>query len=604
MQLVLLEIANFRGVRSGRIVLGRHSVFVGPNNCGKTTIFEALALLFGRDRLVRSLTEHDFFGGSPAPQDRIKVIATVGGFEGDDFTAYPTWFGDNRGVPKWFDPATSAVHATRTNAAWPLVCQIAFAARFDRDSLEVETARYFHDDPQAPDVFEQGTWVSVPTTLIREVGLFLVPANRAWDKVISFGSELFRRIVVSGGGLPAAAVIEERDALRNPAKPLEEDPHLAELVADLNSELGGFFTSKPRLQLRVTTTDSDGVLEAVVPHYIHEGANWSVPARRHGSGLVSLQWLLLLLQFGRRRAEAGQGFWIALEEPELHVPPALQRRIVHRLQALSTQTFVSTHSPMVAALSDSRGLTILRNEGGQLTCQTLAGAVLSADTPNAVRKLFELNRLDTIGALMHDVVLVPEGRIDTDLIRLLVRIVDARQSWDAEQECRFDAHIGVVSTHDGSVVATHDCLSKLHAKVVCLVDGDPAGAGYVAELEGKPAPPNLIFQWPPGWTIEDAIGWIARAEEAAFVAALSQSPLQPPPPSVADMVARMKVKGAPGMKSDNVAYDSIAEALVQVPACVARARAMLNAMTDACLGVATPIFATPAGHPRLRTLVQ
>ena len=70
------------------------------------------------------------------------------------------------------------------------------------------------------------------------------------------------------------------------------------------------------------------------------------------------------------------------------------------------------------------------------------------------------------------------------------------------------------------------------------------------------------------------------------------------------MVARMKVKGAPGMKSDNVAYDSIAEALVQVPACVARARAMLNAMTDACLGVATPIFATPAGHPRLRTLVQ
>lgn len=142
-----------------QVSLGRHSVFVGPNNCGKTTIMEALALLFGRDRLIRSLTEHDFFGGSPAPQDRIKVVASIGGFEGDDFTAYPTWFGDNRGVPKWFDPDTSTVHATRTNAAWPLVCQVAFAARFDRDSLEVETARYFHDDPQAPDVFEQGTWV-------------------------------------------------------------------------------------------------------------------------------------------------------------------------------------------------------------------------------------------------------------------------------------------------------------------------------------------------------------------------------------------------------------------------------------------------------------
>jgi hypothetical protein len=33
--------------------------------------------------------------------------------------------------------------------------------------------------------------------------------------------------------------------------------------------------------------------------------------------------LLLLFQFGRQRAAAGDGFWMALEEPELHVPPPL-----------------------------------------------------------------------------------------------------------------------------------------------------------------------------------------------------------------------------------------------------------------------------------------
>lgn len=601
MQLVLLEITNFRGVRTGRIALERHSVLVGPNNCGKTTIIEALALLFGRDRLVRALTEHDFYGGRPKPQDRIKIVATVGGFEGDDFTAYPLWFGDNRGIPKWLDPATQTVHPVRTDNAWSLVCQIAFAARFDKDSLEVETARYFHDDPNAPDVFEQGTWVSVPSALIREVGLFLVPANRAWDKIISFGSELFRRVVASGSGLPAAAVIEVRDALRQPAKPLEEDPHLTELITDLNTELGGFFSSKPKLQLRVTATDSEGVLDAVVPHYVHEGADWSVPARRHGSGLVSLQWLLLLLQFGRRRALAGQGFWIALEEPELHVPPALQRRIVHRLQALSTQTIVSTHSPMVAALSDSRGLSVLRNEGGTMTCQNLASAVLKQAAPNAVRKLLELNRLDTIAALMHDVVLVPEGRIDVDLMRLLVRIVDAHQSWDASQECRFDAHLGLVPTHDGSVVVTYDHLSKLHAAVVCLVDGDAAGTGYMAELEGKAAPPSLILRWPEDWMVEDVVGWAASANEAAFLAALASSSLPQPPASVPDLVQRLKTKGGVGMKSDNVAYEAIAETLIQVPACVARARELLNAMSDTCMGIATPRFVQPAGHPRVRT---
>jgi putative ATP-dependent endonuclease of OLD family len=60
MHIVRLKISGFRGVHSADITLGRHSVLVGPNNSGKTTVIEALALLFGRDRLVRRLTEHDF----------------------------------------------------------------------------------------------------------------------------------------------------------------------------------------------------------------------------------------------------------------------------------------------------------------------------------------------------------------------------------------------------------------------------------------------------------------------------------------------------------------------------------------------------------------
>jgi putative ATP-dependent endonuclease of the OLD family len=65
MHIVRLKISGFRGVRSADITLGRHAVLVGPNNSGKTTIIEALALLFGRDRLVRRLTEHDFHGSAP-----------------------------------------------------------------------------------------------------------------------------------------------------------------------------------------------------------------------------------------------------------------------------------------------------------------------------------------------------------------------------------------------------------------------------------------------------------------------------------------------------------------------------------------------------------
>jgi len=47
-----LSIENFRGIMSGKVQFADHVVLVGPNNSGKTTIIESLALVLGRDRLV------------------------------------------------------------------------------------------------------------------------------------------------------------------------------------------------------------------------------------------------------------------------------------------------------------------------------------------------------------------------------------------------------------------------------------------------------------------------------------------------------------------------------------------------------------------------
>jgi putative ATP-dependent endonuclease of OLD family len=98
MQIADLRIENFRGIRTGRIRFGPHTVFIGPNNCGKTTVIEALALLFGRDRMIRALTERDFFGSDPQPADRIRLVATIIGFDGDEPADRTDWFRDDRSV--------------------------------------------------------------------------------------------------------------------------------------------------------------------------------------------------------------------------------------------------------------------------------------------------------------------------------------------------------------------------------------------------------------------------------------------------------------------------------------------------------------------------
>lgn len=602
MQITDLRIKNFRGIRNGHIRFGQHTVFVGPNNCGKTTVIEALALLFGRDRMVRALTEHDFFGSDPQPADRIHLVATITGFDGDEPADHSNWFREDRAVIKWWNPATGVVSATRDDTAWKLACQIGFSARFDRPSLEVETARYFHDDDAVIDVFVDEVWTAVPARLIRDVGFFLVPASRTWDRVVSFGSELFRRVVASGSGQPAESVLGERDRLRAPLQPLEADPQLEPIVARLNTELAGFFRTQPKLHLRVTATDSDGLLEAVVPHYAQAGVALSLPARRHGSGLISLQHLLLLLQFGRQRAEAGEGFWMALEEPELHVPPPLQRRLVHRIQALSTQTFVSTHSPMVAAISDPQAVAMLRNEGGVLSATPLLAAVLPAATPNSIRKLFYINRADTITALMHDVMLVPEGRTDHDWLKLLVRAVDLRQEWAAPDESRFGSHVGVVPTNNAAVEATVEALSGLHPRIAALVDGDGTGVGYAQALEVTASRPVVILRWPDGWTMEDVIGWILEADSPAAIILLSQS-IVPPLATIAALVARLKSEDRTmhGLKQDQVAYEAVANVIGAIEACCRRARDLLNAITDVLLGGDNARFSVTADEsPHIR----
>jgi putative ATP-dependent endonuclease of OLD family len=74
MQIRRLILSNFRGVKSGQIKFDGHTILIGGNSLGKSTVCEALDLLLGLDRLSRSnaINEHDFFrrtyideGGEP-----------------------------------------------------------------------------------------------------------------------------------------------------------------------------------------------------------------------------------------------------------------------------------------------------------------------------------------------------------------------------------------------------------------------------------------------------------------------------------------------------------------------------------------------------------
>jgi putative ATP-dependent endonuclease of OLD family len=60
-----LSVENFRGIKHGKVRFEQHTLLVGGNNMGKSTVCEALDLVLGPDRLNRRplIDEHDFHMG-------------------------------------------------------------------------------------------------------------------------------------------------------------------------------------------------------------------------------------------------------------------------------------------------------------------------------------------------------------------------------------------------------------------------------------------------------------------------------------------------------------------------------------------------------------
>ena len=586
MKLLALSIRGFRGVQQADLRFRTHDVLVGPTGVGKSTIIDSLSLVFGRTGLVRDLTEHDFYGSFPQATSRIRIVATLAGFDSDDPGDNDMWFREGRAVPKWWNSATGQAEPAPGGHAKSLCAQIAFAARFDLEELAIESVRYFHDDDDIEDPFLDDAVQLIPTRLFDDIGYYVLMARRTWGGAVSFASELFRKAVATVGGIPAQTVLQERDRLRAPTEPLEETAGLSPLVARMNRQLAELLPDAPRFQLRLTATDSESLLRALVPHYaVGEGV--SLPVGRHGMGLLSLQTFILLLELGRERVGMGKPFLLAMEEPELHIPPGMQRRLISQAVSIADQTVCTSHSPRVAAYYPAPSVQILDRDGERLVSTPMLPAPLDASATNARRKLFQDDRARLVEALMHHRVLIPEGRSEYEWFRLLSDVLEtgdiALATPDTDTPA-FGTVIGVVPTHDGAVADVYDALRRLRRGLVLLVDGDDGGAEKIKELNRGEPEPELILRWRNDWTIEDVVGWILKGDEDLALVEL-QRRIDHEFESIDELVSLFKSNtGQSRLKGDYVAYEEVAWAIGRLCGCRSRAAILLEAVTLATLG--------------------
>jgi len=371
MRIVRLDIENFRTIKKATLFPEKHNVYLGPNNIGKTSILEALNLLFNPEISPRSgvIDENDFFrreyrasvAATPidpgaeepraaeaapvptapeaAPIIRIEAVLTdLSDEDVDDYFAavLVPWRPVERtvveGTEAGDDPFDGADRAIRP----------CFEGWYDPDEDDFATRSFFRTDPN----LARDAYPTMGKVHKRAIGFLIYRDFRALQRPITLDPVgLFARLLQSQDATPRT-FDDVLARMKGGAAPLFDDENFARVVNEYRQELARYLPLDPtgdgkgHLSFEMTDRTREEV-KAISQLYVNDAL--PLPLQRMGAGTRSLSLLAVLLLITRKR---NRGI-LALEEPETFLFPHAQRRIIDEVLGLASQSFVTTHSPYV-----------------------------------------------------------------------------------------------------------------------------------------------------------------------------------------------------------------------------------------------------------------
>ena len=416
MKVVRLSISNFRGIKSGTMYFEGHTLLVGMNNVGKSTVCEALELALGHDRLRRSppVEEFDFFNAhyldksvDPAIPIPIEIEVVLSDLHEElankCFARLERWHTKEKRLLSVGDVGL---------ADHPDVCEclrIKTVASYNVDEDEFEAKSFFCNPLPGPG--ESPT--EVPRTIRPLFGFFYLRALRTGSRALSLERGSLLDIILQRRKIRTGIWENTIQQLRDLDPPIDEGAtNLAPILKNIEKRLGQYIplTGDGRATKLFVSQLMREHLRKTISFFLRtsEGED-SVPFQKAGTGTLNTLVFALLSLIADLRKD---NIIFAMEEPEIAVPPHTQRRIATYLLANVKQCFVTSHSPYVIERFEPNQIQILRKS----TDSVLTSTQLNIGTTLKGKTYRRHARRGLAEAMLGRGVIVCEGITEKDIV--------------------------------------------------------------------------------------------------------------------------------------------------------------------------------------------
>jgi putative ATP-dependent endonuclease of the OLD family len=371
MKITRLIIENFRSIRQLELYLGDNTVLIGPNNAGKSAIIDAIRIVLTRRWGQRGtgFTENDV--NRPGP-------------EGDPRTLPPvriTLIFEEPTAGAWDADMVAALEdimAVRADGRKMLTLRVTCA--WSEEKQAFDPAWQFLDSAEEP--LPERRRATNLTGFFGYVPLFWLGALRDAADEFTPRSGHWGRLL-KGVRIPDALEAEVLRVLAElDARIVAADPRLTS-IADLIGQATRIAIGEGPGAARLATLPLaiEDMLQRTGIALRNEALRPWLPLSHHGQGLQSLAVIFLfqaaVLQQLAESERPGMEAIFAIEEPEAHLHPQAARTLWDRLQELSGQRIMTTHSPHFVQHVPLRDLRLVRLRGGCTEVTNLPPHIIS-----------------------------------------------------------------------------------------------------------------------------------------------------------------------------------------------------------------------------------